>query len=322
MLKSFWLLLSGISLVSLASRVDAQTREPQDGVAEPGDIVVTALSDRQKLTDAPASITAFDQKTLQTTGVTRAEQFIQLTPGVTIVTSTTEAADTQINIRGINGARDAESSVALVVDGILKTNVGALNQDQSTLTQVEVLKGPQGAIYGRNASAGAIVIQTLKPTDVLHGGGKASYANENTFSGNAYISGPITKDVGFVLSGDYRTTDGYFRNSYLANRKVVDYQSAWNINARVLADLRDTTIDAKVHYGKLSGGSINYNAVFSLPAFAAQNSDFYANVNGHQFRYYDNIVPTNNQKTIEGSIKIDHDFDAVTLSTWVGLCAL
>ena len=83
------------------------------------------------------------------------------------MTGTAEAGDTQINIRGINGARDAESSVALVADGILKTNTAQLNQDQGTLRQIEILKGPQGALYGRNAAAGAIVIQTLKPSDVL-----------------------------------------------------------------------------------------------------------------------------------------------------------
>lgn len=77
---------------------------------------------------------------------------------MTIVTGTAEAGDTQINIRGINGARDAESSVALVVDGILKTNTAQLNQVQGTLRQVEILKGPQGALYGRNAAAGAIVL--------------------------------------------------------------------------------------------------------------------------------------------------------------------
>ena len=91
---------------------------------------------------------------LQNTGANKADDFAQLTPGVTIVTGTAEAGDTQINIRGINGARDAESSVALVVDGILKTNTAQLNQPQGTLTQVEVLKGPQGALYGRNAAAG------------------------------------------------------------------------------------------------------------------------------------------------------------------------
>ena len=103
--------------------------------------------------------------TLERTGANNAADFAQLTPGVTIVTGTAEAGDTQVNIRGINGARDAENSIALVVDGILKTNTAQLNQVQGTLRQVEILKGPQGALYGRNAAAGALVLTTLKPGD-------------------------------------------------------------------------------------------------------------------------------------------------------------
>jgi iron complex outermembrane receptor protein len=160
-------------------------------------------------------VTVLTSDTLETTGVDNAQGFAQLTPGVTIVTGTAEAGDTQINIRGINGARDAESSVALVVDGILKTNSAQLNQNQGTLRQIEILKGPQGAIYGRNAAAGAIVITTAKPGDQFEGAVKASYANENTFEGSAYISAPIGGNAGVLVSGYYRTTDGFYRNSFL-----------------------------------------------------------------------------------------------------------
>lgn len=152
-----------------------------DGASEEEAIIVTARRQNERLQDVPASVAVLSAATLENTGAKNADDFAQLTPGVTIVTGTAEAGDTQINIRGINGARDAESSVALVVDGILKTNTAQLNQVQGTLRQVEILKGPQGALYGRNAAAGAIVLQTLKPKDVAEGGAKVSYANENTW---------------------------------------------------------------------------------------------------------------------------------------------
>jgi iron complex outermembrane receptor protein len=129
----------------------------QEAGAEAEDIIVTARRVNESLADVPASITVLSGDTLDKTGAQTAADFVQLTPGVTIVTGSAEAGDTQINIRGLNGARDAESSVALVVDGILKTNTAALNQNQGTLRQIEILKGPQGALYGRNAAAGAIV---------------------------------------------------------------------------------------------------------------------------------------------------------------------
>ena len=82
------------------------------------EIVVTARRQTESLRDVPASVSVLTADALEKTGAQIAEDFVQLTPGVTIVTGTAEVGDTQINIRGMNGARDAESSVALVVDGI------------------------------------------------------------------------------------------------------------------------------------------------------------------------------------------------------------
>ena len=155
-------LFIGLSAPTLAQTAAA-------AVADEGEILVTARRDSERLVDVPATVNVLTSETLARTGVIRAQDFLQLTPGVTIVTGSAEAGDTQINIRGLNGARDAESSVALVVDGILKTNTAQLNQNQGTMRQVEVLKGPQGALYGRNAAAGAIVMTTVKPGDVLEG---------------------------------------------------------------------------------------------------------------------------------------------------------
>ncbi len=277
------------------------------------DIIVTARRQNERLVDVPASVSVLDADSLAKTGVNNAQGFAQLTPGVTIVTGTAEAGDTQINIRGINGARDAESSVALVVDGILKTNTAQLNQTQGTLRQVEILKGPQGAIYGRNAAAGAIVISTVKPGDKLEGAVKLSYANEKTIEGTAYISAPLGDSAGFVLSGNYRTTDGFYRNLFL-NRKVVDDQEAYSIDGRFVAKLGDATdLDVKARYAKLSGASINFNSVFHIQAFGGA---FFEDVDAHPLRYYGNIRPTNDQRSIDFSAKLEHDFGSTKLTAW------
>ncbi len=305
-------LLGSIALIAcMANPAFAQVAE--DGATEDADIIVTARRQNERLVEVPASVSVLTADTLAKTGVTTAEGFAQLTPGVTIVTGTAEAGDTQINIRGINGARDAESSVALVVDGILKTNTAQLNQNQGTLRQIEILKGPQGAIYGRNAAAGAIVISTLKPGDRLEGGIKASYANENSVEGSAYIAGPVSDSAGFVLSGYYRTTDGFYRNIFL-NKKVVDDQKIWSLDGRFVAELGDdTSLDLKARYSDLSGASINFNAAFHLPLLGGA---FFEDVDAHQFRYYSNIRPTNDQTSFDASAKIEHDFGSAKLTAW------
>jgi iron complex outermembrane receptor protein len=313
-------LASGAALGAIAFAVPAMAQDvpAADQAAEDDNaIIVTARRQSETLADVPASVTVFGADTLAKTGVQRADDFIQLTPGVTIVTGTAEAGDTQINIRGINGARDAESSVALVVDGILKTNTAQLNQNQGTLRQVEILKGPQGALYGRNAAAGAIVIQTLKPGDRLEGGATLRAAEDNTYLATGYVSVPVGDTAGFVLSGNYSTTDGFFRNRFLNNSKTIDDQEVWSVDGRFVAELGpDTELDVKARYADLKGASLSFNASFHLPNFAAVDPAFFEDVNKHPFGFYPNIRPTNDQTTFEASAKIEHQFDSVTLTAW------
>ncbi|MEP0393493.1 MAG: TonB-dependent receptor [Erythrobacter sp.] len=313
-------LLTAASFISLAvaAPAAAQSNSAPDTAAEEDDnaIIVTARRQNERLQDVPASVTVLTADALQKTGAQNAADFSQLTPGVTIVTGTAEAGDTQINIRGINGARDAESSVALVVDGILKTNTAQLNQNQGTLRQVEILKGPQGALYGRNAAAGAIVLQTIKPSDVVEGGVRASYANDSTFEGTAYISSPLGDNIGLVASGYYRTTDGFFRNDFL-DADVVDDQEVWSVDGRLIANLGEATeLDVKARYSQLRGASINFNSSFHIPAFGGTNPAFFEDVNDHPFVYNGNIRPTNEQDSFDISAKVEHDFGDMTLTAW------
>ncbi len=313
-------LLAAASFAAIAcASTPAMAQSASDQTAAQDDdnaIIVTARRQSERLQDVPASVSVLTADALEKTGAENAADFAQLTAGVTIVTGTAEAGDTQINIRGINGARDAESSVALVVDGILKTNTAQLNQNQGTLRQVEILKGPQGALYGRNAAAGAIVLQTQRPGDTFEGAVRGSFANENTATGTAFISGPLAENLGFVLSGYYRTTDGFFRNEFL-DADVVDDQEVWSVDGRIIADLGEATeLDVKGRYSQLRGASINFNSSFHLPNFAGANPAFFEDVNEHPFRYYGNIRPTNEQDSFDISAKIEHDFGDVSLTAW------
>ena len=322
MTKFKFQLACGAAIGSLAVSAPAIAQDEPvatapDAVQSGNAIIVTARRQNEQLQDVPASVSVITADALEKTGADNAEDFVQLTPGVTIVTGTAEAGDTQVNIRGINGARDAESSIALVVDGILKTNTALLNQPQGTLRQVEILKGPQGALYGRNAAAGAIVLSTLKPSDYFEGAAKFSYANEDTIEATAHIAGPVTDSLGFVLSGYYRTTDGFFRNIY-TDTKNVDDQEVWSVDGRVVADIGDMTeLDVKARYSQVRGASLSFNAAFHLPQFAAFNPAFYEDVNAHEFRFYNNIDPSNAQDSFDVSAKLEHDFGSTLLTAWV-----
>ncbi len=307
-------LLFSVSLGAMP--VSAQTAATSNSATDLGDIVITARRGQEKLQDVPASVSVLTADAIAKTGVKLASDFVQLTPGVTIVTSTAEVGDTQINIRGLNGARDAESNIALVVDGILKTNTAALNQNQGLLEQIEVLKGPQGALYGRNAAAGAIVIRTKKPGDRLEVLGKASAGNAGGYSGSLAVSAPLTENIGIILSGDYETFDGFYTNEFL-KAKVVDNRETWNINGRIVAEFGEaSSLDIKGKYGEYKGASINFNASFLLPNFAGVNPAFYEDVNARKFRYYGNIRTENNQKTTEFSAKFESDLGLGKFTLW------
>lgn len=308
----------------------AQAQEA--GVSDNADIIVTARRQNEKLIDVPASVSVLTAQQLESTGVRVAADFVQLTPGVTIVTGNVEAADTQINIRGMNGARDAESNVALVVDGVLKTNTSSLNQDQGALQQIEVLKGPQGAIYGRNAASGAIVVTTKKPGSELEGSVKGSYANDDTYSLAGLISTPLTDTLGVVVSGDWSKSDGFFRNSLYTSAKgqevypnnpkdgaTIDNYERWNVNGRLVwSPGSDTEVDAKVRYGEANSGAVGFNAIFQVPAFAQLfGPAFNIDANKHQFVFTPNVDALNHQQTFESSIRLTTDLDFAKLNAFV-----
>ena len=301
--------LAASTLVLAASPAMAQMEE----------IIVTARQRSESLEKVPASITAFTTETLQNAGVHRAQDFVAMTPGVSIVTGTAEVGDTQVNIRGINGARDAENSFAYIVDGILLTNPAAVNREYVNLQQIEILKGPQGALYGRNAAAGAIIVTTKKPGDKFEGEARGTAASDNTYSLSGGISGPLSDKVGGGLYANYRKTDGFYNNKFL-NAKVVDDQKEYGVSSRFVLKPDDaTTVDLKARYGFVEGASIAFNAAFALPAFAGFLNQplFNENVNTHQFVFENNIRPQNFQKTWEFSAKVDHETDAGTLTAWL-----
>ena len=309
---------TGALLIAPSAQAQAQATAPDAGT----EVVVTALRSSQRLQDTPASVSVLTATQLRNAGVVTTEDAVQLIPGVTIVTNTAEVGDTQINIRGVNGARDAESSVALVVDGILKTNTAVLNQDQGDVQQFEVLKGPQGAYYGRNAAAGAVVITTRKPTDTFTANARASYGNDSTFTGFASLSGPITDKIGWLLEGDYRKSDGFYRNTgpiAAAQGATVDPFDGFDINGRILAKPTDKlTLDFKGRYQRATSGSYAYNVAFNLPnlATAFGSPAFNEDVNRHDFVFDSNIPSFDRLESKEFSLKADLDLGWGKLSAW------
>ena len=305
----------GTSLLPVT--VQAQnSSEPRLALEE---VIVTARRHSESLQDVPGTVTALTSNALEHAGVSRAEDFIAMTPGVSMVNAA-EVGDTQVNIRGINGARDAENSFAYLVDGILYTNPAAFNREYTNLQQIEIFKGPQGAIYGRSAAAGAILVTTEIPGNESKFTGKISAAGDSTNTAQLAYSGPITEDsVYFSLSADWRESDGFYRNNFQNNSAIVDTYEGYNINARIVWSVHDSlNIDSKLRIGEVDASSITFNSIFHLPVFASANDipAAFQDSNDTDFVFNPNIVSDNDQETLEFSTKFEYEMENRVLTGW------
>lgn len=312
--------VSGIAIMASAlAGPPAVAQDTEDDSFTFEEIVVTARRRTESLKDVPGTVSVVSAATIRDAGVERAKDFISLTPGVSMVDAA-EVGDTQVNIRGINGARDAENSFAFVLDGVLMTNPAAFNREFTHLSQLEIFKGPQGAIYGRSAAAGAIIATTRKPGEEFGLNFEASYGNNESYDFAGSIEGPLVEGkLAYRLGADYRKSDGYFRNSFQNNAATVDRFEAYNIDGRfVWTPSEVLEVDTKIRYGEVDASAITFNANFNLPNFAAAVGAPLANEdpNDHEFVFQPNIVSDNNQESLEFSTKFDYDMDGMTLTGW------
>ena len=193
---------------SPASQVDPQDSETVNA----NDIIVTAQRRAERLEDVPVSIVALTGEGLAKTGVQRLSDLGQVAAGVQINRG---GSFTQPAIRGISTLTlgyGFENNTAVYVDGFYQPDMVTINGDLANLASVQVLKGPQGALYGRNAMAGAIVMETLAPSQELTGKGQVSYGRYNDIRAQAYVSAPLSDELAISLAGSYRQNDGYIRD--------------------------------------------------------------------------------------------------------------
>ena len=273
------------------------------------EVIVTARKRAESLQEVPIAITAFTEQTIERAGIQRPADFISLMPNVTIV-DTANVGDTQVSIRGIVSTRDAESTFAYIVDGILSTNPNSFNEELVNVQQIEVLKGPQGALYGRNAVAGAILVTTREPGEEFDGQVRVGGGSDGMAKASLRLGGPIGGSARGSLAASYREFDGVFSNIYENGGSDVDYFEDTTVRGRVIFEPSEQmTWDFRAGYSEVSGGAINFNAVFAIPAFNQIGSEFHADVNDHDFTFAFNVPGENEQETTEFAVKGDFATD-------------
>ena len=260
----------------MASAQQAAAPVPPTDSANSGlqEIVVTGTKRNTTILDTPNTVTAFTPIQIKEAEITRAEDFLNMVSNVTFFDD--DAGLSQVGIRGQGAARGADQSVAMVIDGVSLTSTQLFDNNLFDVQQIEVFKGPQSTIYGRDASAGAVVITTPLPTSAFEGAASVGHSSWNTQTVDGYVSGPITPRFKFRLSVNSLQTDGAFSDITTGDtvrahkdqsaRLVLQFDPTDELDVILRASASKSEGDGLSYNGQLPGLAIGGVAVPRLDA--------------------------------------------------------
>lgn len=207
-------LATSIAALAVSTAAGAQTAAPpapaSDGLE---DIIVTAQRRPENIQDVSLAIQAITAEGLVRSGITDVTRVDLITPGVTFARY---GADSKISVRGANSNNtflDSSPSVGVFVDGVYRPRAAQQTRAFFDVSRIEILKGPQGTLYGRNTLAGAVNLYTNAPSlKGFEAGMSASYARFNTFKAEGYVNVPLSENLAVRLAGLIERGDGYVKN--------------------------------------------------------------------------------------------------------------
>lgn len=294
--------VSAALLCTYANVIDAQ---PSDGF-QLEEVVVTARKRAESLNRVPEAVSVVGGVELEDKGISSLEGIQHMIPSFSF-NQFQDAATVYLSIRGVNSIRTGEPPVAMVVDGVQINDPAQINQQLNDIDRIEVLKGPQGSLYGRNAIGGAVNIVTREPSNELSAKIRGSVANGNDREINGVVSGSIVDDVlTYRVGGGIRDFDGLIDNVHL-NEKADSSEDESFYGKLLYTPSDNTTVvlrgshfysDYDSYYYKLAGiGLTNHEEDFDV-----QNSS-----HGTSKREHDDV-----------SLKLDHSLGFADLTSITG----
>ncbi|MEO5867423.1 MAG: TonB-dependent receptor [Sphingomonas sp.] len=301
----------------------AQTTPPVDAQAnaDESDIIVTATKREQTLQDVPISVSVTNAATVEQAHIVDLKDLQSVVPSLK-VTQFQSAGQTNFTIRGFgngNGNDGIESSVGVFIDGVYRSRSAAALDDLPEIERVEVLRGPQSTLFGKNVSAGAISIVTKKPSFTWGGKAEVSLGNYGLINPKATITGPISDTVAFRLSGSLNQRDGYFTNA-VTGRDVNDKNRGSVRGDLLFEPSSDLSIRIIADYNKIDEVCCGAETIFNGPAtLAIKSLGFAVNDTTRTFdrQLVFNTSPNNVLvgKGISGQVDLDVGFAKLTSIT-------
>ncbi len=282
-------------------------------------IIVTAQRRAEALEDVPMTVAVVSQETLTAAGINTVRELANVTTGFQVGNS---GSYPQPAIRGITtiNAGAYENNVALFVDGLYQYVPQVLNMDLPNIQNIQVLKGPQSTLYGRNATGGAILMDTIDPGREMAGNLEATYGRYNDRRVRGFVSGPLSEKVGFSLAGTFRQTDGYNKIASRTTPGAFDGTGLGveqeSVRAKLKFELTDT-FRATLGYSYLRASDPRGVIFTSIEQVATP----YTGANATRPRGLGEVagdVFTLDEKAHEASVKLELDTSIGTLKSLTG----
>ncbi|WP_202386011.1 TonB-dependent receptor [Alteraurantiacibacter aestuarii] len=319
--------LCGVAAVALTAPVavqaqdqDAAQQEAEDADASTGNsIIVTATKRETTLQETPVAVSVTTAETLERGQIRDLRDLQSVVPSLQ-VGQRQSVANTNFFIRGFgNGANNAgiEPSVGVFVDGVYRSRTAAQITDLPNVSRIEVLRGPQSTLFGKNASAGVISITTQEPQFDLEAMGEFTYGNRDMVIARGFVTGPLSDTVAASISGGINQRDGYLQD--LGTGDKTNNRDRWFVRSQLLFDNHDNFSARFIaDYDSIDENCCGVVNVRSSPATGAilalggkvtDPADPFAGV------VYNNFNSTNDIENYGFSGQLDYDFGGFTLTS-------
>ncbi len=269
MISSAALAIAGASPVSAeeVAAVTAVQEQARGDIEDAGEIIVTAQRREQRLQDVPIAVTALTGDQVSTQGITSTHDLAQAVTGLTFTES---SGYVQPFIRGIGSTvtnLGEQGTAAIYIDGVYMPSVNGQLYELANIQSIEVLKGPQGTLFGRNANSGAILITTRAPSFVPEGRFQVGYGNYNALNAQGYVSAPLGDSIAFSAAGNFSRHDGWYtdrgagelgESERWALRGALLFNAASNLSITLSGDISRTNDPSVILLQPVGGGYQGY----------------------------------------------------------------
>ena len=324
-------LLVGTAALALPTAAQAQdgdqdqasvsdTAEEQAESPDPNVIVVTATKREQTLQEVPVAVSVTTAETIEQAQIRDIADLSSVVPSLRVSTLQSAFA-TSYSIRGFGTDGNnigLEPSVAMFVDGVYRSRAIAQISDLPDIQRVEVLRGPQSTLFGKNASAGVISLITKLPEFEFGGSVEASYGNFDAKVLKGYVTGPITDSIAFSAGAGYNNRDGYLTNGF--NGEDVNDRNRWFTRGQLLFDnggpLQLRLIGDYDQIEERCCGVVNVRPSLEtgvIQLIGGQVNDFRNNPDGDVI--FTDVDPINEVKNYGISGQIDYELGSITATS-------